>query len=108
MAPKYSNRAPSHDNKIQIALRPVIGTSGRIPLAAQPWLMESAFLHLELLTPEGGFESEEELERLVKKYLRPGKKRRFPKPIQSWHQAQELAYSGWEKKNSPREADDRP
>jgi hypothetical protein len=86
----------SDDPLLQFVLRPTIGTTGRVPTAAQPWPSESYFLHIDALTPEGGFSSEEELNALLEKYLSPGKKPKFPKPKEPWHQAQEIAYQGWD------------
>jgi tetratricopeptide (TPR) repeat protein len=62
--------------------------------------MESPYLHLFAITPPEGFASEEELNAVLEKYMKPGKKPRFPKPKEPWHQAQELAYQGWEKKSA--------
>ena len=85
---------------IKLSFRPTIGTNGRVPKAAQPWPMESAFLHMFILTPEEGFASEEEAEAFFTKYMTPGKKPKFPKPTNPWHQAQEVAYQGWEKRSA--------
>jgi tetratricopeptide (TPR) repeat protein len=84
----------------RLSFRPIIGTDGRVPKAAQPWLMESPYLHLFVLTPPGGFASEEELNAVLEKYMPLRKKPKFPKPKEPWHQAQELAYQGWEKKSA--------
>ena len=84
----------------QFVLRPTIGTDGRVPFAAQPWLSEPDFLHIDALTPKDGFASEEELNALLEKYMPPGRKPKFPKPIEPWHQAQEIAYRGWEKNSA--------
>ena len=85
---------------VTLAFRPIIGTDGRVPKAAQPWPMESPYLHLFAITPPEGFASEEELNAVLEKYLPRGKKPKFPKPTEPWHQAQELAYQGWEKKTT--------
>ena len=85
---------------VRLAFRATIGTDGRVPKAAQPWPMESLYLHLFVITPPGGFASEGELNAVLEKYMPPGKKPRFPKPKEPWHQAQELTYQGWEKKSA--------
>jgi len=55
---------------------------------------------MDRLTPEEGFESMEAAQAFYEKYMPPGKKPKFPKPKEPWHQAQEIAYAGWEKKSA--------
>jgi len=38
------------------------------------------------------------MEKTIDRYIRPGQEPNFPPPTQPWHQAQEVAYEGWEKK----------
>jgi tetratricopeptide (TPR) repeat protein len=57
------------------------------------------FVHLHVLAGEGEFESQEELETFVSQYMVAGRKPSFPSPTLPWHQAQELAYQGWEKRS---------
>src|SRR3972149_7392349 len=85
---------------VRLGFQPTMGTDGRVPKAAQPRPMESPYLHLFTITPPEGFASEEELNAVLEKYLPRGKKPKFPKPTKPWHQAQELAYQGWEKKTA--------
>ncbi|MBU0512871.1 MAG: hypothetical protein KKD28_14710 [Chloroflexi bacterium] len=90
------------DSGIIFALQPTIGTDGRVPRSAQPWLMEPNFLNLFVLTPDGGFDSDEEAQAFYEQYLHPGQKPKFPKPTKPWHIAVDLAYGGWGKKSARR------
>jgi tetratricopeptide (TPR) repeat protein len=90
----------SNDPLPQFVFRPTIGTAGRVPVAAQPWISESDLLNIDALTPKDGFASEEELNAMLLKYMPPGKRPKFPKPKEPWHQAQEIAYRGWEEKSA--------
>ncbi len=82
----------------RFAITPAIGTDGRVPKAAQPRPTESIFMHLAVLTEQEEPESEEELEILISRYMVLGRKPSFPPPTLPWHQAQELAYQGWEQR----------
>src|SRR3990170_7152421 len=99
MLPLYAKtNRPPFGGQIQISFRPTIGTDGRVLMGAQPWPSESSFLHIFMHTRDEGFASEEEMNDFLKKYMPPGKKPKFPRPAQPWHQAQEIAYRGWDKK----------
>lgn len=76
--------------------RPVIGTAGRVPKAAQPAPTEPMFLHINRLVEKEQPESEEELNALVSRFITPGRRPEFPEPDEVWHKAQDLAYEGWE------------
>lgn len=91
--------APAIPSGMRFAVTPTIGTDGRVPKAAQPKPAEPMFMHLHVLADEGELESEEELETFISQYMVPGQKPDFPQPILPWHQAQELAYQGWEKRS---------
>lgn len=62
-------------------------------------------MHLHVLTEEREPESREELEALVSQYMVPGRKPNFPPPTLPWHQAQDLAYRGWEQRSERKRAD---
>lgn len=80
---------------VRVVVKPTVGTEGRVPKAAQPWGAEQDFLHIWMLTKERAFESAEEFEQFLSRYMSPGRPSRFPKPAEPWHQAQDLAYRGW-------------
>lgn len=84
----------------RFATTPAIGTDGRVPKAAQPQPTEPMFLHIWRLTQEQDFDSPQELEAFLSRYMVPGQKSRFPEPTQLWHKAQDLAYEGWEKSSA--------
>ncbi len=84
----------------KIATTPTVGTDGRIPKAAQPRPTEPIFLHIWVLTRQRWFDSQEELQEFLALYMSAGKKPHFPEPTQPWHQAQDLAYKGWEQESA--------
>lgn len=86
------------------AFTPTVGTNGRVPKAAQPKPTESSFLHIAVLVEQEQPESKEELEALISQYMPPGRIPKFPPPTQPWHQAQEVAYSGWEQRSGRKRA----
>lgn len=86
--------------EIKIVMIPAVGTDGRVPKGARPRDTESGFIHMDRLAPKDGFASMEEAQAFYEKYMPPGKKPRFPKPTEAWHQAQEIAYRGWETKSA--------
>ncbi|MFQ6101435.1 MAG: tetratricopeptide repeat protein [Anaerolineae bacterium] len=98
--PKQPGRrsSPAIPSGVRFAITPAIGTDGRVPKAAQPKPTEPMFLHLAVLVEEREPESKEELEALISRYMVPGQKPNFPPPTQPWHQAQDVAYQGWELK----------
>ena len=102
--PRQPRRHPSPTIPpgVRFATTPAIGTDGRVPKAAQPKPTESMFMQLAVLTEEEEPESEEELEALISRYMVPGRKPKFPPPTRPWHQAQELAYQGWEQRSKRR------
>jgi tetratricopeptide (TPR) repeat protein len=99
---KYSkdSRAPGGLPEIKMVVSPSLGTNGRVPKGAWPRNTEAGFMHMDQLSPKEGFESIEAAQAFYEKYMPPGKKPKFPKPKEPWHQAQEIAYSGWEKKSA--------
>jgi len=94
------SRTSEESQGVIFAISPTIGTSGRVPKGAWPRPMESSFVQIEMLTPKEGFASEEEVQAFLEKYMQPMKKPKFPKPKELWHQAQEIAYKGWEKRTA--------
>lgn len=88
----------------QAVTRPVIGTAGRVPKAAQPAPTEPMFLHINRLVEKEQPGSEEELNALVSRFITPGRRPEFPEPDEPWHKAQDLAYEGWEETSARKRA----
>lgn len=59
-------------------------------------------MHVWMLTQERDFETQEELEAALSKFMIPGEKPNFPEPTQPWHKAQDLVYEGWDEEAPPR------
>ena len=89
----------------RVASPPVIGVGGRVPRAAQPWPTEPLFLHVYVRSElDGGFDSDEEFNSFIARMRSPDGKPDLPPATHSWHQAEDLAYKGWEEKSAPRRA----
>lgn len=84
---------------VQFAIIPTIGTVGRVPRAAQPRPTEPTLLHIWVLTQEREFDSQEEFEAFLSRYMVPGQMLEFPEASQPWHKAQDLAYKGWQEES---------
>ena len=94
-------RPPHAPPGVKFAITPTIGTEGRVPKAAQPRPTEPVFLNIWMVTQEREFDSAEEFEAFLSRYMMPGELPDFPEPTEPWYKAQELAYEGWAQ-GSPR------
>lgn len=102
--PRQRSAPPLVPPGVILAITPTLGTDGRVPKAAQPKPTESSFLHIAMLVEQEQPESQDEIEALISRYMAPGRKPQFPPPVQPWHQAQEVAYGGWEERSEQKRA----